>query len=153
MMGLFLLVAQATMNTLPPGIPQAVPATAFNCNLQTADGSKFSVSGITPDYPAGSDPNGMKFVALNSTHSEAFLGRAGISPGDASEWFREFQVSSGYPGVPQYRMNLMLRKEGASIAYVTRYVDTGKEIPYEYHAVGLCNALFTPPPPAERGAP
>src|SRR5689334_19010592 len=70
------------------------PGTAFNCNLQAADGSKFSVSGMTPDYPAGSDPNGMKFVAVNSSHPEAFLGRAGISPGEASDWFREFQVSS-----------------------------------------------------------
>jgi len=153
-MSFAVLLLSAQLVSVPAsGIPQAIPATAFNCNLQSVDGSKFSASGITPDYPAGSDPNEMKFVALNSTHPEAFVRRAGIAPGEASEWFREFQVSSGYPGVPQYRMNLMLRKEGASIAYVTRYMETGKQIPYEYHAVGLCSALFAPAAPAERGEP
>lgn len=146
-----LALAQVTMHTLAPGIAQAVPATAFNCALQAADGSKFSVAGVTPLFPAGSDPNSSKFFAVQSTHPEAFLKSVGITPGDAGDWFREFQLSSGYPGVPQYRLNLMLRREGASIAYVTRYVDTGKQTPYEYHAVGLCNADFAPAPPAERG--
>ena len=29
-------------------------------------------------------------------------------------------------------MQLKLRKEGASIAYVTRYLALGKQVPYEY---------------------
>ena len=41
-------------------------------------------------------------------------------------------------------MQLKLRKEGASIAYVRRYLSTGKQIPYKYYAVGLCNADFAP---------
>jgi len=145
-----LALAQA-VQTLAPGIPQAVPPTAWNCNFQSADGSKFVVAGITPEFPAGSDPNAMKFFAVKSTHPEAFAKRVGITPGDAGEWFREFQVSSGYPGVPQYNLNLMLRKEGASIAYVTRFLSDGRRVPYEYHAVGLCSADFAPAPPAERG--
>jgi hypothetical protein len=68
----------------------------------------------------------------------------GIDPGDAGEWFRDFQVSGGYPGAAQYTLQLKLRKEGASIAYVTRYLSTGKQVPFEYYAVGLCTANFTP---------
>jgi hypothetical protein len=90
-------------------------------------------------------------VTLESTHAEAFRDRVGVTPGEGGEWFREFQVSSGYPGVPIYRMNLMLRKEGTSIAYVTRYVETGRQVPYEYYAVGLCSAAFAGPAPTERG--
>ena len=126
------------------GIPRAIPPTSWNCSLQAADGTKFAVGGTTPLFPAGSDPNAMKFVSVQSTHAEAFRKPVGIDPGDAGDWFRDFQVSSGYPGVAQYTMQLKLRKEGSSIAYVTRYLSTGKQIPYEYYAVGLCNANFAP---------
>ena len=143
MMVPLLLLAQ--MVEVPAGgIPRAIPPTSWNCGLQAADGTKFSVRGTTPLFPAGSDPNAMKFVSVQSTHAEAFRKPVGIDPGDAGDWFRDFQVSSGYPGVAQYTMQLKLRKEGSSIAYVTRYLSTGKQIPYEYYAVGLCNANFAP---------
>ena len=143
-------LALAQLVTVPAdGIARAIPPTAFNCNLQAVDGTKFSVSGVTPEFAAGSDPNGMKFAAAQSSHGEAFRKSVGFTPGDASEWFREFQVSSGYPGVAQYRLNLMLRKEGASIAYVTRYMSGGRSEPFEYYAVGLCNAAFALAPARE----
>jgi hypothetical protein len=148
------LLAFAQMVEVPAsGIPRAVPPTSWNCGFQAADGTKFTVAGATPLFPAGSDPNAMKFVAVQSTHPEAFRKPVGIDPGEAGEWFRDFQVSSGYPGVAQYTMQLKLRKEGASIAYVTRYLSTGKQVPYEYYAVGLCNADFAPAAAAgqERG--
>ena len=147
-----LLLAAQLVSVPAGGIPQAIPATAFNCSMQTGEGAKFTVGGVTPEFPAGSDPNGMKFVAVQSSHPEAFRKSVGVSPGDASDWFREFQLSSGYPGVAQYRLNLMLRREGTSIAYATRYVSTGKPVPYEYYAIGLCNADFAPAAaPSERG--
>ena len=139
-----LVAAQVTMQVPAPGIAHAVPPTAWSCNFQAADGSKFTVAGTTPEFPVGSDPNASKFVDVQSTHPEAFRKKVGIDPGHASEWFREFQVLSGYPGVPQYTLTLMLRREGASIAYVTRYVSDGRKVPYEYHAVGLCSANFVP---------
>jgi hypothetical protein len=139
------LLALMQMVEVPAGgIAQAVPPTSWNCSLQAADGAKFTVAGITPLFPAGSDPNGMKFVSVQSSHPEAFRRPVGIDPGEAGDWFRDFQVSSGYPGVTQYTLQLKLRKEGASIAYVTRYLSTGKQVPYEYYAVGLCTADFTP---------
>jgi hypothetical protein len=147
-----LLILSQMVQVPADGIPQAIPPTAWNCALQASDGTKFSVGGITPLFPAGSDPNAMKFVSVQSTHPEAFTKKVGIDPGEAGDWFREFQVSSGYPGVPQYTMQLKLRKEGTSIAYVTRFLDTGKQVPFEYYAVGLCNADFAPKTGAqERG--
>ena len=153
MSALLFIAAQVTVQTLAPGIPQAIPATAWNCNFQAADGSKFMVAGFTPAFPAGSDPNASKSVTVQSTHPEAFRRPVGVTPGDAGDWFREFQVSSFAPGNAQYMLNLMLRREGASIAYVTRFVSDGRQVPYEYHAVGLCNADFAPAAsaPAERG--
>ena len=149
------LLALAQMVEVPAGgIARAVPPTGWTCGFQAADGTKFTVAGTTPLFPAGSDPNAMKFVAVQSTHPEAFTKKVGIDPGDAGEWFRDFQVASGYPGVAQYTMQLKLRKEGASIAYVTRYLSTGKQVPFEYYAVGLCTANFAPPaagPAEERG--
>ena len=143
MIGL-LALAQATMQTLAPGIPQSVPPTGWNCNFQAADGSKFMVAGTTPAFPAGWDPNSAKYIEVQSSHAEAFRRKVGVDPGEASDWFRDFQVASGYPGVTQYTLQLKLRKAGASIAYVTRYLSTGQQVPYEYFAVGLCSADFAP---------
>ena len=137
-------LAQITMHTLAPGISQAVPPTRFSCDFSAADGSRFTVAGTTPLFPKGWDPNKQDYVTVQSSHPEAFQRKVGIDPGDAGEWFREFQVSSGYPGVMQYNLILMLRKEGASVGYVTRYLSTGKQIPYEYYAAGLCKADFAP---------
>ena len=152
MIGL-LIAAQVTMHTLAPGISQSVPATAWSCNLSAADGKTFTLSGMTPLFPKGSDPNRSVTMTLASTHPEAYRKPSGVRPGDASEWFREFHVSSGYPGVPQYELTLMLRREGASIAYMTYYLSTGEHIPYQYYAVGLCKADFAPAAAAsaERG--
>jgi hypothetical protein len=147
-----LLLTQAVVQMPAPGIAQAVPPTSWNCSLQAADGTKFAVAGTSPEFPAGSDPNASKFVTVQSTHAEAFRRPVGITPGDAGEWFREFQLASSAPGGAQYMLNLMLRREGASIAYATRYVSDGRQVPYEYYAVGLCNADFAPAPAGQEKA-
>ena len=139
-----ILAAQAVLHMPAPGIAQAIPPTHWSCGFQGADGAKFTVAGTTPEFPAGSDPNASKMLAASSTHSEAFRKPAGVSPGHASDWFREFQVSSGVPGNAQYMLNLMLRREGMSIGYVTRFVSDGRQVPYEYYAVGICSADFAP---------
>ena len=148
-----LLLAQATVQGPAPGIPQAVPPTRFSCNLMAGDGSHFTVAGTTPLFPAGSDPNRSKFVTLDSSHAEAFHGTVGVTPGDAGDWFREFQLSGGGKSGALYNLNLMLRREGSSVAYTTRYLSTGKPIPYDYHAAGPCTADFSPSAGQERGAP
>ena len=150
-----LLFAQAMVQMPAGGIPNAVPPTRFTCELTAADGGRFTVGGTTPLFPKGWDPNSAKYVELESSHSEAFRRKVGIDPGEAGDWFRDFQVASGYPGVPQYTLQLKLRKEGASVGYVTRYLSTGEEIPYEYYAAGLCKADFAPAAGAgqERGQP
>jgi hypothetical protein len=147
------LLALAQMVEMPAsGIAQAVPPTGFSCDMAAADGNRFTVSGVTPAFPKGWDPNRANYVELQRTHAEAFRRKAGIDPGDASDWFREFQVSSGYPGVTQYTLQLKLRKEGASVGYVTRYRSTGEQVPFEYYAAGLCKADFAPAAAArERG--
>jgi hypothetical protein len=148
-----IVLAQVTMQTLAPGIARAVPPTHFSCEMTAADGGRFTLAGTTPLFPKGWDPNRSKFVEIQSSHAEAFRGKVGIDPGDAGEWFRDFQVSSGYPGVPQHTLQLKLRKAGASVAYVTRYLSTGEHVPFEYYAAGLCKADFAPAAasPSERG--
>ena len=148
---LLLLAAQAI--TAPAGdLTEAVPPTAFSCDMRAGDGGHFTISGTTPLFPVGSDPNGSLFVPVESSHPDAFRGRVvAITPGHASEWFREFQVTSTAKGDVRYNLNLMLRRDGTSVAYTTRYQSTGKPIPYDYHSAGLCKADFGAAPPAERG--
>jgi hypothetical protein len=147
-----MLLAQVMVEVPASGIPQAVPPTHFSCDLAAADGTRFTVAGVTPRFPKGWDPNRAEFVEIQSSHPEAFRKKVGIDPGEAGEWFREFQVSSGYPGVPQYTLHLKLRKEGAGVAFVTYYLSSGKQVPFEYYAAGLCKAGFAGAPPApERG--
>ena len=148
-MSLLLILAQ-TMQTLAPGIAQAVPPTAWRCNFQATDGSiKFAMSGMTPLFPVGWDPNSSKFTSVVSDHPDAFKRGVGVRLGHASDWFREFQASGSGAGNAQYVVNLMLRREGQSIAYITRYVSTGEQVPYEYYAVGMCTAHFAPAAAAE----
>jgi hypothetical protein len=144
-MSLLLILAAQTLVTGAPGIPQRIASTAWTCNLVAADGSRMRLSGVTPEFPAGFDPNGSKPAEVAG--GGPLLGRVSVSPGDASEWFREFQVSASR-GNETYRLNLMLRKEGASVAYATRYV-SGQRVPYEYHAAGLCGADFSGRPISE----
>jgi hypothetical protein len=136
--GLF-LVAQSLV-AAAPGLPQPIGPTGWSCDLAAADGSRVRLQGVTPAFEAGFDPNGSKPMEVTGSGLGALTGRASVSPGDAGEWFREFQVS-GQSGSETYRLNLMLRREGSSVAYSTRYV-SGRNIPYEYHAAGLCTADF-----------
>ena len=126
------------------GLPQRVPATSFSCELTAADGSRVSVAGVTPEFARGTDPNAQVPMTLTGAGSDGLTGRAMVSPGDASDWFREFQISSLGRSNEVYRLNLMLRREGTSVAYTTRYVSSGQPIPYDYHAAGLCTANFAP---------
>jgi hypothetical protein len=141
---ILLLLAQAMVQMPAAGIPNAVPPTGFSCNLMAGDGTHFTVAGTTPEFPAGWDPNSAKYVDLRSSHAEAFRRTVGIDPGDAGEWFREFQVTATAPGDVRYTMTLLLRRAGTSVAYVSRYQSTGKQIPYDYHSAGVCTADFAP---------
>ena len=152
-MSALVLLAAQMVTTLAPGIPRSVPPTGFACNLMAGDGSHFTVAGTTPEFPAGSDPNSSKFVDIASSHSDAFRRRVGVRPRDSGDWFREFQVSGSGQGGVEYNLNLLLRREGTSVAYTTRYESTGKPIPYDYHAAGPCTADFSPGAGQERGAP
>jgi hypothetical protein len=118
--------------------------------MRSAEGATFTLSGTTPSFPRDWDPNSTKPITLESSHDEAFRGSAGVDPGDASEWFRDFQVSHHTREGVRYGLQLQLRREGTSVAHMTRYRSTGKPIPYEYHSVGLCRADFSPAA-AERG--
>ena len=145
-MSLFLL---AQLITGASGIPQAIPATGWSCNMMTPDGARFTVSGMTPRFSKGADPNGYLPIDLSGDGPAALAGKAMVSPGDASDWFREFQVSARVKD-EQFHLQLDLRKKGASIAHATRYV-SGWNVPYEYHSVGLCRANFAPAARTERG--
>ena len=146
-----LLAAQAAVQAPAGGIPLAVPPTRFSCTLMAGDGSHFTLVGTTPAFPKGWDPNRSKPARIESSHAEAFQGTVSIDPGDAYEWFREFQVSHSTRDDVRYTLQLMLRRDGTSVAHTTRYQSTGQPVPYDYHAAGPCKADFAPAPPAERG--
>ena len=138
-----LVLAQAMMQAPAAGIPQAVPPTRFACDMAAGDGSRFTVNGVTPEFPKGWEPNRSKHAEIESSH-EAYAGKVGIDPGDSSEWFRDFQLSTYGKGGVLFTLQLKLRREGTSVAYGTRYESTGRQVPYEYHAAGLCRAEFAP---------
>ena len=145
------LLGQAMVQTLAKGLPQAVPATRFACEMRAGDGTNFKVSGTAPAFERGWDPNRSKMMRVEGDHP-AFRGTLGIDPGEASDWFREYQLSSLDKGV-RYQMQLSLRRAGTSIAHSTRYESSGRAEPFDYHAVGLCTANFAPAPATETERP
>ena len=138
------LVVLAQMVEVPAGgIPRAVPPTGFTCDVAAGDGSRFTIAGVTPEFPKGWNPNRSKPVKVDSSH-EAFRGIVGIDPGEASEWFRDFQVSTYGKDKVSYTLQLKLRRNGTSVAFGTRYESTGQQVPFDYYGAGLCKADFTP---------
>jgi hypothetical protein len=150
-----LLMAQVMVETLDTRPQPEIPATAFACSLARTkvDGAtteSFDVRGLIPAAPEGHLPNASFIMSLQSETASPLAGRASVTPNEASEWFRDYQISRRV-GSALYIINLKLRREGTSVAHVTVYDDswnTGRDgqsyEPYRYDAAGLCKADFSP---------
>ncbi len=138
---LSLALAQAVVAAPAPARRTAVPATDWSCMLEVPDGSRFRLSGRLEQVPAGWDPNRSRPTQIDGEGLPALLGRASFTAGDAGEHFRDYQV-----GVMRrsetYYVNLRLRRGGAGVAYLTRYVSDGSRQPSFYFAAGLCISQF-----------
>jgi hypothetical protein len=141
-MSFLLSLALQTVMTSPT-LAQPVPETAWNCRFAIPGGGSFTLGGRTPLFPAGMDMNGSLPAEIAGEGMVELTGRASVSPGHASDWFREFQISARR-GTTTHRINLLLRREGTSIAHITRFTENDRQIPYEYFTVGLCAAQFAP---------
>jgi hypothetical protein len=140
---LLLAALQATMVTPAPPMAQAIPATRWSCAMSRPDGSRFTLAGLTPLFPVGFDPNRSAPIAVTGDGPATIVGRASVSPGHASDYFREFQISSRW-AAERFKLNLSLRRAGTSIATMTRYEENERREPYDHYAVGFCTAEFAP---------
>lgn len=138
---LSLALAQAVAAVPAPPRRTAVPATDWSCTLEVPDGSRFRLSGRLDQVPVGWDPNGSRPTRIDGEGLPALLGRASFTAGDAGEHFRDYQVGVMH-GNETYYVNLKLRRGGAGVAYVTRYVSDGSRQPSFYFAAGLCTSQF-----------
>ncbi|WP_188236419.1 hypothetical protein [Sphingopyxis sp. LK2115] len=148
-----MLLAQAMVETIDKRPQRAVPATAFRCTMLAVGDSKgvagqFDLHGTTPLAPEGHQPNDGFPIILGSSTGSALAGRGITNPIHNSDWFRDFQITR-IVGSDQYVINLKLRREGRSMAYVTRFGDwppnaAGEREPFRYDAVGICVAEFNP---------
>lgn len=149
------LMAQAMIETIDTRPQPEIPATAFACSLArfSADGTAsetFDLRGTIPVAPEGHLPNASFIMALQSATGSPLAGRASVTPTEAGNWFRDYQISRRV-GTALYVINLKLRRDGQSVAYATVYDDSwnaGRESgafePYRYDAAGLCKADFSP---------
>ena len=143
---LTLALAQTMVTEPAPPRVRAVPATDWSCALEVPDGSRFRLSGRLDQVPAGWDPNRSRPTQIDGEGLPALLGRASFTAGDAGEHFRDYQVGVMH-GNETYYVNLKLRRGGAGVAYVTRYVSDGSRQPSFYYAAGLCTSQFDVAPP------
>ncbi|MCM0001294.1 MAG: hypothetical protein NBV68_18125 [Erythrobacter sp.] len=149
------LMAQAMIETLDTRPQPEIPATAFACSLARANGDgtaaeSFDLRGLIPVAPKGHLPNASFIMSLESATGSPLAGRASMTPSDASDWYRDYQISRRV-GTALYVINLKLRREGTSVAHVTVYDDSWNRggdsaayEPYRYDAAGLCKADFSP---------
>ena len=150
-----LLMAQAVVETLDTRPQPEIPPTQFACSLAraNADGTgteSFDLRGLIPVAPKGHLPNASFIMTLQSETASPLAGRASVTPNEASDWFREYQILRRVGGA-LYIINLKLRREGQSVAHVTVYDDSWNagrvgqsSEPYRYDAAGLCKADFSP---------
>lgn len=143
MIGLFTLaLAQAPMVvTGAPPRRQPVPATDWSCAFEREDGGRFRLSGRIDGIPAGWDPNRSRPTEIAGDGIPALVGKASATNQEAGEHFRDYQVST-MRGNETYYVNLKLRRGGAGVGYVTRFVSGPDRQPYHYLAAGLCTSQF-----------
>ncbi len=139
-MNLLLLAFQTVITGA--NLAQPIPPTDYSCRLEAVDGARFTLSGRTPPFPVGFDANASLPAQIGGEGMPELIGEARISPGHASDYFREFQLSTYRPGGRHYRVSLMLRRDGTSVAYATIFVENDRRIPYDYLAAGLCTSNF-----------
>jgi hypothetical protein len=142
---LSLMLVQAQVVTAASPSTAAVPPTDWSCAFESAEGSRFRLSGRIGDVPAGWDPNSSRPTDVAGEGNDRLAGKASVTVGDAGEQFRDYQVGI-VRGDETYHVNLKLRRGGPGIAYVTRYVYSERDPqPYSYFAAGLCTSEFGAP--------
>ncbi|HEY0111993.1 MAG TPA: hypothetical protein VGB59_02445 [Allosphingosinicella sp.] len=141
---LALALAQASVVTSAPPSDRAVPATEWSCAFEGADSARFRLSGRLEPIPAGWDPNQSRPTQMEGEGSAALAGKASYTNQENGQDFRDYQIQVAR-GAETYFVNLKLRRGGAGVAYVTRYV-SGKREPYSYIAAGLCTSQFDAAP-------
>jgi hypothetical protein len=138
---LALTLMQATMTTGAPPLARGVPATDWACEFHRGGGGTFRLSGRIGEIPNGWDPNRSRLVDVAGEGMPALTGKGSATNAEAGEHFRDYQIGVT-SGAETYYVNLKLRRGGAGIGYVTRYVSGPDRQPYTYFAAGLCSAQF-----------
>jgi hypothetical protein len=149
------VMAQAMVETVDTRPQPEIPATAFACSLARTGSDEtttesFDLRGMIPVAPEGHARNASFIMTLQSATGSALAGRASVQPLEASNWYRDYQISRRV-GSALYVINLKLRRDGQSVAYATVYDDSWNRggdsaayEPYRYDAAGLCKADFSP---------
>lgn len=138
---LALALAGQIVATLPQSARNTVPATAFACHFTTADGAAIDISGITPLFVPGRDPNARQAMVLAATGLPLLAGNGGVNVLDASDMFRDFQIFIAR-GEASFVANLKFRAGSGGIGWMTRYAPTTPPEPFRYFAAGHCRSDF-----------
>jgi predicted alpha/beta-fold hydrolase len=149
---LLFAAAEAQLVTVAPPRAQPVPATSWACTFETPDGERFRLSGRVDEIPAGWDPNRSRDTDVEGEGAPLPVGRYGMTGDGAGEYFREYQLTA-YRRTERFNVNLMLRRGGAGVAHITRYVENDERQPYSYYAAGLCTSEFGGGPAPESPKP
>ena len=139
---LLIIAALGQLITGAPPLAQAVPATDWSCAFEAADGARLKLTGRIAEIPAGTDPNSSLPTEAQAEGLDTLAGKYGVTSQHASDWFREYQLSAFRKGGERYNVNLKLRRGGAGVADITRYVENSNREPYSYFAAGLCTSQF-----------
>ncbi|HYJ30989.1 MAG TPA: hypothetical protein VEW25_11680 [Allosphingosinicella sp.] len=133
-------LAQPQLITVAPPRAQPVPATNWACTFETPEGARFRLSGRLDEIPAGWDPNRSRDANVEGEGVPLPVGRYGMT-GEGGEHFREYHLTA-IRRTERFNVNMMLRRGGAGVAHITRYVENDDREPYFYYAVGLCTSEF-----------
>ncbi|MEY2884258.1 MAG: hypothetical protein RL490_1982 [Pseudomonadota bacterium] len=139
---LFFALAAQTMVTLAPAAHNAVPATSFVCELTLADGKAFKLSGVTPAFRPGRDPNAEQIMAITVDGMAELAGRgfANVESNSGNE-FRDYQIKMPR-GEAMFIANVKLRAGSGGVVWMTRYAPTTPPEAYRYFAAGHCRSGF-----------
>lgn len=129
---------------VPAGPSEAVePATGWQCSYLSADGSKFELSGVFPEFAVGSAANTPLPTIITGTGPAFMLGRKNVNSYNPVDGNRRYQVSFSDNKGDRFNLNFQFAQSKATSADITHWM--AQEQRLVTYAKGKCVADFNPP--------
>jgi hypothetical protein len=129
--------------TIPAGPSVAVePATGWQCHYADDEGGNFHLSGVFPEFPAGSPSNVSLPTQIDGAGPAFLLGTKKVNSYSPKDGKRQYQVSFSDATGDRYNLNFLFAASGETPTDITHWKSAEQRL--VTFAAGTCVADFNP---------